>query len=196
MSTGNGERCASRCVRFGVARPVARLLPTDRSCMKARLEEVKITGRFWRANFHLPPQLRRWPRGGVVTQRSAKPCTPVQFRTWPPQLPPLDREMLGVRLGIGAGSSFGGRGYSISRFASREAFVIAICPLDGGIFRGSSVVEQPAVNRLVVGSNPTRGANKICVLKQLLKADPKNDPGYPSEMLAVLSSNPDQVSSV
>ncbi len=27
------------------------------------------------------------------------------------------------------------------------------------MFRGSSVVEQPAVNRLVVGSNPTRGAN-------------------------------------
>src|SRR5205085_2906577 len=26
------------------------------------------------------------------------------------------------------------------------------------MFRGSSVVEQPAVNRLVVGSNPTRGA--------------------------------------
>ena len=29
----------------------------------------------------LAPQ---WPRGGVVTQRSAKPFTPVQFRTWPP----------------------------------------------------------------------------------------------------------------
>jgi hypothetical protein len=28
------------------------------------------------------------------------------------------------------------------------------------IFRGSSAVEQSAVNRLVVGSNPTRGANK------------------------------------
>src|SRR6266566_5612661 len=26
------------------------------------------------------------PRGGVVTQRSAKPCTPVQFRAWPPPL--------------------------------------------------------------------------------------------------------------
>ena len=26
------------------------------------------------------------------------------------------------------------------------------------LFRGSSAVEQPAVNRLVVGSNPTRGA--------------------------------------
>src|SRR5262249_41385169 len=26
------------------------------------------------------------PRGGVVTQRSAKPCTPVQFRAWPPRL--------------------------------------------------------------------------------------------------------------
>src|SRR3954465_11096453 len=24
------------------------------------------------------------PRGGVVTQRSAKPCTPVQFWSWPP----------------------------------------------------------------------------------------------------------------
>jgi hypothetical protein len=28
------------------------------------------------------------------------------------------------------------------------------------IFRGSSVVEQVAVNDLVVGSNPTRGAHK------------------------------------
>ena len=28
-----------------------------------------------------------------------------------------------------------------------------------GLFRGSSVVERSAVNRLVVGSNPTRGAN-------------------------------------
>ncbi len=28
----------------------------------------------------------------------------------------------------------------------------------GSAIRGSSVVEQPAVNRLVVGSNPTRGA--------------------------------------
>src|SRR5437763_620482 len=30
--------------------------------------------------------VRKWQRGGVVTQRSAKPCTPVQFRTWPPKL--------------------------------------------------------------------------------------------------------------
>jgi hypothetical protein len=28
-------------------------------------------------------------------------------------------------------------------------------------FRGSSMVEQPTVNRLVVGSNPTRGAASI-----------------------------------
>src|SRR5262249_33154760 len=25
-----------------------------------------------------------WPRGGVVTQRTANPCTPVRFRPWPP----------------------------------------------------------------------------------------------------------------
>jgi hypothetical protein len=31
--------------------------------------------------------------------------------------------------------------------------------LEVRLFRGSSAVEQPAVNRLVVGSNPTRGAN-------------------------------------
>ncbi len=29
-----------------------------------------------------PPDLR--PRGGVVTQRTANPRTPVQFRAWPP----------------------------------------------------------------------------------------------------------------
>src|SRR5689334_12290613 len=27
---------------------------------------------------------RVWPRGGVVTQRTANPRTPVQFRAWPP----------------------------------------------------------------------------------------------------------------
>ena len=30
--------------------------------------------------------LKQWPRGGVVTQRSAKPRTPVQFRPWPPKI--------------------------------------------------------------------------------------------------------------
>ena len=51
--------------------------------------------------------------------------------------------------------------------ATRPAFLCnAVTGIDvgGGIryaplaIRGSSVVEQPAVNRLVVGSNPTRGA--------------------------------------
>jgi hypothetical protein len=40
-------------------------------------------------------------------------------------------------------------------------------------FPGSSAVEQPAVNRLVAGSNPARGANKIrgfCPSSQNLKA--------------------------
>ena len=35
------------------------------------------------------------------------------------------------------------------------------------IFPGSSVVEQPAVNRLVAGSNPARGAKQI---KQLARS--------------------------
>jgi hypothetical protein len=39
---------------------------------------------------------------------------------------------------------------------------------------GSSAVEQPAVNRLVAGSNPARGAKKIKVLSQVLPADLKD----------------------
>lgn len=69
------------------------------------------------------------PRGGVVTQRTANPRTPVQFRAWPPALETLQR---------------------------KPPFVIG-----GATFRGSSVVEQPAVNRLVAGSNPARGANSL-----------------------------------
>lgn len=40
------------------------------------------------------------------------------------------------------------------------AVMTAIGPPSSSVplFRGSSVVEQPTVNRLVVGSNPTRGA--------------------------------------
>jgi hypothetical protein len=37
------------------------------------------------------------PRGGVVTQRSAKPFTPVQFRAWPPALSEIRRERVNVK---------------------------------------------------------------------------------------------------
>src|SRR3954462_724737 len=44
-------------------------------------------------------QLRRHPRprGGVVTQRSAKPFTPVQFRPWPPIFSTAQRNFGGSR---------------------------------------------------------------------------------------------------
>src|SRR5262245_21939320 len=38
-----------------------------------------------RVNAHFQGRRSAGPRGGAVTQRSAKPCTPVQFRAWPPQ---------------------------------------------------------------------------------------------------------------
>ena len=42
------------------------------------------------------------------------------------------------------------------------------CYRDRNMFRGSSVVEQSAVNRSVAGSSPARGANlKIKFLLQL-----------------------------
>ena len=45
-------------------------------------------------------------------------------------------------------------------FQSRRGFVIGkrIRARAAALFPGSSVVEQPAVNRLVAGSNPARGA--------------------------------------
>jgi hypothetical protein len=90
------------------------------------------------------------PRGGVVTQRSAKPCTPVQFRAWPPD-------------------AASGRTCEPNLPERRERAWRSACDLlrgtaltDTRLFRGSSAVEQPAVNRLVVGSNPTRGASAFC----------------------------------
>src|ERR1700733_1690291 len=54
--------------------------------------------------------------------------------------------------------------WGFSRFQCRAAFVICARTHTSRLFPGSSVVEQPAVNRLVAGSNPARGANKIKAL--------------------------------
>lgn len=44
------------------------------------------------------------------------------------------------------------------RFANRIPVAIRRLVHTRALFPGSSVVEQPAVNRLVAGSNPARGA--------------------------------------
>jgi hypothetical protein len=94
-------------------------------------------------------QLR--PRGGVVTQRSAKPFTPVQFRAWPPIFRTSFATVLSAK-----GSCFAPwrRLSKRDRLCYMRAFRRA-----SRLFPGSSAVEQPAVNRLVAGSNPARGAN-------------------------------------
>ena len=48
-----------------------------------------------------------------------------------------------------------------TRFAKQAGFVIGPLCRSIGMFPGSSVVEQPAVNRLVAGSNPASGINKF-----------------------------------
>jgi hypothetical protein len=55
----------------------------------------------------------------------------------------------------------GGRPVTSSRFAKRGWLCYRPGCRGNGPFPGSSVVEQPAVNRLVAGSNPARGATKI-----------------------------------
>jgi hypothetical protein len=51
----------------------------------------------------------------------------------------------------------------ISSFATRNGFVIRRprAKDDFRLFLGSSAVEHSTVNRMVAGSNPARGANKI-----------------------------------
>ena len=83
------------------------------------------------------------PRGGVVTQRTANPRTPVQFWAWPPNSQRFAAAHFRRKPSPGAGSS-------VNRSPRT---------LRGSVFRGSSVVERPTVNRMVVGSNPTRGAS-------------------------------------
>jgi hypothetical protein len=50
---------------------------------------------------------------------------------------------------------------SFCRWPKPGRFVIRHRPRCFGLFPGSSVVEQPAVNRLVAGSNPARGAKQF-----------------------------------
>jgi hypothetical protein len=57
--------------------------------------------------------------------------------------------------------SFGSANQIKACFQSRHGFVIgSIRARAAALFPGSSVVEQPAVNRLVAGSNPARGAKQ------------------------------------
>jgi hypothetical protein len=58
------------------------------------------------------------------------------------------------------------RGNSRRRRGRNKRFLLMLCrvakrrnPWVCALFRGSSAVEQPAVNRLVAGSNPARGAS-------------------------------------
>ena len=90
----------------------------------------------------------------------------------------------GVSTGAARGDTIGAAGCDttdaavstrISRFSSADAFVIR-GPVRLPPFPGSSAVEQPAVNRLVAGSNPARGANKSKVYEGPL--GPLNLPGY------------------
>ena len=63
---------------------------------------------------------------------------------------------------------------SISALQASEALLYAArCEDCFALFPGSSVVEQPAVNRLVAGSNPARGAKPPlvdCDLNQAIAA--------------------------
>jgi hypothetical protein len=52
---------------------------------------------------------------------------------------------------------------AIAALQSRAALLYASRTLLLALFLGSSVVEQPAVNRLVAGSNPARGAKLYAV---------------------------------
>jgi hypothetical protein len=61
-----------------------------------------------------------------------------------------------------ASAKAGAMGFRIPRaFKGRQALLYAFRVREVLSFPGSSAVEQPAVNRLVAGSNPARGAKYI-----------------------------------
>src|SRR4029079_2783343 len=168
--------CPSTMCRRAVAKSVIAFLDLKKAVGKSgpcaaisRKTQVSpcdchvIVGGLWLLYRHGQPDAlisQVWPRGGVVTQRTANPRTPVQFRAWPPTFAPS-----ALRLASHPDSAKVARRSlgEAGRFAKQAGFVIAPLP-----FPGSSVVEQPAVNRLVAGSNPARGANKF---KSLCSAD-------------------------
>ena len=87
------------------------------------------------------------PRGGVVTQRPAKPWTPVRFRAWPPAI----------------------RKKSI-KSSWRLAQALIYPPHQyGNISPVAQLVEQTAVNRSVAGSSPAWGAIYHSVYRQFMK---------------------------
>ena len=57
----------------------------------------------------------------------------------------------------------------IASLQSRNGFAIGCAVRMRALFPGSSAVEQPAVNRLVAGSNPARGAKFSKTLETITK---------------------------
>src|SRR5262249_53222187 len=72
------ERRACPAENVAIAAPAERLPAGSRSCIAALAK--RAADHYFGSDLGAP----QGPRGGVVTQRSAKPCTPVQFRAWPP----------------------------------------------------------------------------------------------------------------
>jgi hypothetical protein len=119
----------------------------------------------WLKNQHTWDAAHSLGTGRDGAFRTAKPCIPVQFRAWPrqnfsegwPHQPPR------ATTGRPAQAKPRRTPRNFCRFAAFKAGPALLYALRARevLFPGSSAVEQPAVNRLVAGSNPARGANKI-----------------------------------
>ena len=87
-----------------------------------------------RGLLHAPGARFRRPRGGVVTQRTANPCTPVRFRPWPPAFAPAE-----LRLGDCAKAA-------APKPRSGEGGPFTLCKATGLCYR--PVREAPACSRV------------------------------------------------
>src|SRR5262249_35921221 len=96
-------RLRGRVVRYAPAKRKQPLFVQARSPVPiedlVECRQLRRLGRHCLTNeVRLPMPAR--PRGGVVTQRSAKPFTPVQFRAWPPSILPPFCATLGFKLWV------------------------------------------------------------------------------------------------
>src|SRR5262249_31102691 len=129
-----------------------------------------------RGNGYFQGRRSAGPRGGVVTQRSAKPCTPVQFRAWPPILSGIHHRHFTVRftvcvhalprssLAIAASASVPVRARYLSRMVPTSRIE---CPVMAAI---SAALHSASASR--VTAVPRRSCNVRSVMLALRVASP------------------------
>ena len=131
------------------------------------------------------------PRGGVVTQRSAKPFTPVQFWSWPPSIQSSINPIKVLRPIFEAGPELRARS---SRMRAKKGRAHARPPTHrrAAITRGLTAQQtafQPSGNGISGQADPLSLAARGGALKVGKRATMESSPGTGATAVRTTSSN-------